>query len=64
MGSKINFKLTVLFLLVLLTVLGCGDEDSQEARSMGDIQDEKGIPVVVKEVKHEHFKKSSLSFHR
>lgn len=62
MGSKINFKLTVLFLLILLTVLGCGDEDSQEARSMGDIQDEKGIPVVVKEVKHEHFKKELTFF--
>lgn len=62
MRSKINFSLSALILLALFVFLGCGEEEVQEGKSMEDLQNENGIPVVVKEVQPEHFKKELTFF--
>ena len=63
MGSlNKSFSIYILTALLGILVFGCGSKSNEEAKSMEQIQSEKGIPVEVETVAYKPFKKY-LSFY-
>lgn len=61
-----KLKSIILLLLIsvisLLTAVNCGGNEEEANKSMTDIQNNNGVPVVVKEIEMEYFKKE-LTFY-
>lgn len=56
-----------LYLIVFLTaslLIGCSSDDTEESKSMAEIQSDEGVPVVVETVSKQYFKKELTFFSR
>lgn len=64
MPEQKKLFLTVFLLLTALILINCGGDDEEKSKSMAEIQNDEGVPVVVETVRKQYFKKELTFFSR